>query len=54
VLQRVGELGLPAVCDAAASTDGRSLAVRNSDEAVFYRSADLIDGRVTPYLGAAD
>jgi hypothetical protein len=50
VLQRVGVLGLSAVSDAEASTDGRSVVVRTSDEAVFYRSADLIDGRITPYF----
>lgn len=49
-LQRVGELGLAAVSDAEPSRDEKSVVVRNSHEAVFYRTADLIRGGTNPYL----
>jgi hypothetical protein len=48
--QLVGQLGLPAVTDAEASPDEQVVVVRNSDEAVFYRAADLMAGRTVPYL----
>ena len=43
-LQRIGQLGLEAVTDAETSSDGAFVAVRTSDEVVFYRTADLIRG----------
>jgi hypothetical protein len=43
-------LGLGAVTDAEASRDGTSVVVRTSDEAVWYRTADLIRGKNTPYF----
>lgn len=49
-LQRVGELGLAAVTDAEPSRDAKSVVVRTSHEAVFYRTADLIRGGTVPYL----
>ena len=49
-LQRIGELGLAAVTDAEASGDEKSVVVRTSHEAVFYRTADLIRGGTVPYL----
>jgi hypothetical protein len=49
-LQRIGELGLAAVSDAELSRDEKSVVVRNSHEAVFYRTADLIRGGTVPYL----
>jgi hypothetical protein len=48
--QRIGELGLAAVTDAEAFRDGRSVVVRTSHEAVFYRTDDLIGGASAPYL----
>ena len=48
--ERVGELGLEAVTDAEASRDERSVVVRTSHEAVFYRTADLIRGSYVPSL----
>ena len=43
-LQRVGDLGLTGVTDAEASTDGQSVVVRTSREAVVYRTADFAGG----------
>lgn len=48
VFQRIGQLGLAAVTDAEASPDEKSVVVRNSHEAVFYRSSDLIAGGSIP------
>jgi hypothetical protein len=50
IFQRIGQLGLAAVTDAEASRDEKSVVVRTSHEAVFYRSDDLIRGVNTPYL----
>jgi hypothetical protein len=47
---RVGPLGLGGVTDAETSRDGRSVVVRTSYEAVFYRPADLLARRFVPYL----
>ena len=49
-LQPVGSLGLPTVTDAEAAPDGRSVVVRTSREAAFYRAAEITDGRATPYF----
>jgi hypothetical protein len=49
-LQRIGQLGLAAVTDAETSPDGKSVVVRTSHEAVFYRAADLVRGGDVPYL----
>ena len=49
-LKRLGALNLTAVTDAEASPDEKSVVVRTSHEAVFYRSADLIRGEAAPYL----
>jgi hypothetical protein len=46
----IGQLGLAAVTDAETSRDGNFLVVRTSHEAVLYPTADLIRGRITPYL----
>jgi len=46
--ERVAALGFAAVTDAEASRDGTSVVVRTSDDAVFYRTADLIRGLSTP------
>jgi len=48
--RRVAELGLAAVTDAEASRDGKSVVVRTSHEAVFYRTADLMRGMSAPYF----
>jgi hypothetical protein len=51
VFQRIGRLGLEAVTDAETSTDGRSVVVRTSHEALLYRSDDMHrGGNVEPYL----
>jgi hypothetical protein len=50
VLDRIGEVGLEAVTDAEASPDATLIVVRTSDEAVLYRTEDLIRGAVTPTL----
>ena len=50
VFERVGELGLSSVTDAEASLDEKSVVVRTYDEAEFYRTADLIEGKAVPYL----
>jgi hypothetical protein len=47
--QRVGQLGLAAVTDAETSRDGRSVVVRTSHEAVFYRTGDVAHGHLAPY-----
>ena len=47
-LRRISALGLEAVTDAEASTDEMSVAVRTSHEVLIYRTAELIDGGVTP------
>lgn len=49
-LKRIGELGLGAVTDAEASRDEKSVVVRTSHEAVWFRTADLIRGVNAPYL----
>jgi len=49
-LERLSSLNLTAVTDAEASPDEKSVVVRTSHEAVFYRSADLIRGETVPYL----
>jgi hypothetical protein len=46
---RVGELGLQSVSDAEASPDEQLVVVRNWQEAVFYRAADIIAGRIVAY-----
>jgi hypothetical protein len=48
--QPVGRLGLAAVTDAEASRDEKSVVVRTSHEAVFYRTRDLTVGGNVPYL----
>ena len=50
VFQRIGQLGLAAVSDAEAFDEGRSVVVRTSHEAVFYRTDDLNRGNTTPYF----
>ena len=47
-LERIGQLGLVAVTDAEASPDENVIAVRTSDEVVFYQTADLVRGRTVP------
>jgi hypothetical protein len=49
-LRRAGELGLAAVTDAESSRDEKTVVVRTSHEAVFYRTADLVRGAMVPYL----
>jgi hypothetical protein len=49
-LRHAGTLGLAAVTDAEPSRDEKSVVVRTSHEAVFYRTADLIHGTAVPYL----
>jgi hypothetical protein len=49
-LERVGYLDLQAVTDAEASPDEKTVVVRTSHEAVFYRTADLARGEDVPYL----
>lgn len=46
----VARLGLEAVTDAEASRDGSTVVVRTSRDAVWYRTADLIQGKNTPYF----
>jgi len=43
-MERIGELGLAAVSDAEVSRNGQSVVVRNSREAIVYRTADLLRG----------
>jgi len=43
-LERIAELGLPAVTDAETSPDQTAVIVRTSDELVMYRAADLVRG----------
>lgn len=52
-LQRIGDLGIAVVTDAEASPDGQFVVVRNSREATFYRTADLIAGRADAYVRVA-
>lgn len=47
-LERLGQLGLMVVSDAESSRDERSVVVRNSDEVVVYRTADLLGGKPAP------
>ena len=48
---RVGQLGLAAVTDAETSPDQKSVVVRTSDEAVVYRTEDLVrGGNVVPHF----
>jgi hypothetical protein len=49
-LEPVVRLGLAAVTDAEASRDEKSVVVRTSHEAVFYRMEDLTRGQNEPYL----
>jgi hypothetical protein len=49
-LQRIGQLGLEAVTDAEATPDEKSVVVRTSHEAVFYKAEDLMRGDNVPYL----
>ncbi|WP_239490675.1 hypothetical protein [Luteitalea sp. TBR-22] len=49
-MQRVGDLGLEVVTDAEASTDGRTVIVRTPDVATLHRAADVVAGRLAPYL----
>ena len=48
--QRIAALGIVPVTDAEAFLDGRSVVVRTSHEAVFYRIDDLNGGGNTPYF----
>jgi hypothetical protein len=48
--QKIGELGLAAVTDAETSRDDRSVVVRTSHEAVFYRTDELTSGAARPYV----
>jgi hypothetical protein len=43
-LERIAELGLPAVTDAETSPDQTAVIVRTSDELVMYRAAELVRG----------
>jgi hypothetical protein len=47
---RIAQLGLIDVTDAEASPDESTVVVRTSHEAAFYRTTELIRGRVAPYL----
>lgn len=49
-LERIGEVGLLVVSDAEASPDAAFVVVRNGDEAVFYRSDDLVRGAAIPRM----
>ena len=49
-LWHAGELGLAAVTDAEPSHDQKTVVVRTSHEAVFYRTAEVIRGTAVPYL----
>jgi hypothetical protein len=49
VFRKINELGLAAVTDAETSRDGRTVVVRTSHEAVFYRTGELSRGTVQPY-----
>lgn len=46
----VVRLGLEAVTDAEASRDGASVVVRTSRDVVWYRTAELMQGKSTPYF----
>ena len=48
--QRVGQLGIQTATDAEASPDEQIVVVRNPLEAVFYRAAELLAGRIVPFL----
>jgi hypothetical protein len=48
-LERFVPLGLESVTDAEASPDETVVVVRTSDEAVWYRTADLVRGERVPY-----
>jgi len=50
VLQRIGELQLPAVTDAETSRDGTTVVVRTSHQVVLYHAADFLRGVGAPYL----
>ena len=52
-LERIGEVDLVVVSDAEASPDGALVAVRNDDEAVLYRSEDLVRGAAIPRMRVA-
>ena len=49
-MRRVRELGIAGVTDAEASRDGASIVIRTVDEAIVYRTADLLDGRSAPAI----
>jgi len=46
----LGQLGIVPVTDAETSTDGKSVVVRTSHEAVLYRTVDLSRGIIAPIL----
>jgi hypothetical protein len=46
-LQQIASLGIQAVSDAEASPDGQGVVVRTPRVATFYRTADLIAGKVS-------
>jgi len=50
ILQHIAQLDLAGVTDAESLPDEKSVVVRTSDEAVFYRTADFTRGQVTPFL----
>ena len=51
VFRRVGQLGVEVVTDAETSTDGKSVVVRTSHEALLYRTDDLVRGTsLVPYF----
>jgi hypothetical protein len=52
-LRRIGDVGIAVVTDAETSPDGQFVVVRNSREATFYRTADLIAGRADAYVRVA-
>ena len=47
-MQRINQLQLGVVTDAETSRDGQSVVVRNSHEAIVYRTADLVRGGAVP------
>ena len=49
VFERIAQLSLEAVTDAEVSTDGATVVVRTSHEAVLYRTADLTAGQTMPF-----
>ena len=47
---RAGQLGLAVVTDAETSRDGQAVVIRTYDLAAFYRTGDLVTGRIVPFL----